>query len=108
MEVPGFAEAQAKHENEHPDDNLCKCQIQHEKDDSPGYNLETGDACDCGDCHSEEDWWRARYFITEEFIEDEVELAFAVGLLGDMPKATKEILSAAFSGFEAAKEKMKK
>ncbi len=106
-EPQGFAAAQAKYENAHPDDNICPCQIEHEKDDNPGYDLATAYTCDHEGCHSHEDWWRARYFIQEEFIEDEVELAFAIGVLGDIPNATKEILSAAFRGFEAAKEKMK-
>ncbi len=107
MGIPGFDAAQAQYENAHPDDNLCPCQIQHQKDDSPGYDLATAKACDCKACHMEEEWWGARHFITEEFIENQIQLKFVIGLVGDMPNATKEIVSAAMAGLECVLQEVK-
>lgn len=105
--IQGFDQAQAKYENAHPDDNLCPCEIAHEIADHVGYDLEMDYVCDHEDCHGEENWFRARYFIAEGFIENETQLVFVIGLLEDMPKASKEIVAAAMKGLDDVLEMQK-
>ncbi len=77
--VPGFDQAQAAYENAHPDDGLCPCHAEHERRECDGgykLGIDGAYACDHEDCHGDELWWPVRYWISEGYIHNEVQLAF--------------------------------
>lgn len=94
-------------EDSHPDDLLCKCAENEEKNDAAnGYNL--GDqndspwACGCFDCHGESQWWKARYYISEGFIPNETALNWVVGFLEEYPDAGEQRVQDFLAGVEVA------
>ncbi len=94
-------------EDSHPDDLLCKCAEDEEKNDAAnGYNL--GDqndspwACGCFDCHGESRWWKARYYISEGFIPNETALNWVVGFLEEYSDAGEQRVQDFLAGVEVA------